>query len=58
MQLGVQIIAEDPDELERIRNRYRLPDKLRGIKLINLNHPSQRNGDNSGACAKDPWCRC
>ena len=24
MQLGVQIIAEDPEELERIRNRYRV----------------------------------
>lgn len=38
MQLGVQVIAEDPDELERIRNRYRLPDRLRALKIINLNH--------------------
>lgn len=38
MQLGVQIIAEDPEELERIRDRYRVPDRLRGLKSINLDH--------------------
>lgn len=41
MQLGVQVIAEDPEELELIRNRYRLPDRPRGLKLINLNHRPQ-----------------
>ena len=57
MQLGVQIIAEDPEELERIRNRYRLSDRPRGLKLINLNHSPQGIGHDSGTCAKDPRCR-
>ncbi len=58
MQLGVQIIAEDPEELELIRNRYRVPDKPRVLKPINLDHSSQGIRDHSGTCAKDPWCRC
>lgn len=58
MQLGVQIIAENPEELELIRNRYRVSDKLRVLKPINLDHPSQGIGHHSGTCAKDPWCRC
>ena len=58
MQLGVQIIAEDPEELERIRNRYRVQDMPRVLKSINLDYSSQGIGDHTGTGAKNPWCRC